>query len=69
MARFKLVDGVKVPFSPAEEAARDAEEAAYAAADHTPRPPEKTRVELIEAALIAKGVIAPADLEAEKSRG
>ena len=31
MPRFKLVDGVSVQFTAAEETARDAEEAAYAA--------------------------------------
>ena len=31
MARFKLVDGVKVQFTAEEEAARDAEEATWAA--------------------------------------
>ena len=31
MPRFKLVDGVSIQFTAAEEAARDAEEAAYAA--------------------------------------
>jgi len=31
MARFKLVDGVSVQFTAEEEAARDAEEAAFAA--------------------------------------
>ena len=32
MARMKLLDGVEVPFTAEEEAARDAEEAAWAAA-------------------------------------
>ena len=31
MARHKMVDGVRVDFTPEEEAARDAEEAAWAA--------------------------------------
>ena len=31
MARHKLVDGVRIQFTPEEEAARDAEEAAWAA--------------------------------------
>ena len=31
MPRYKLVDGVSIQFTAAEEAARDAEEAAYAA--------------------------------------
>ena len=31
MARHKMVDGVRVEFTPEEEAARDAEEAAWAA--------------------------------------
>lgn len=30
MARFKLVNGIQVPFTPDEEAARDAEELAWA---------------------------------------
>ena len=31
MARHKMVDGVRIEFTPEEEAARDAEEAAWAA--------------------------------------
>ena len=31
MARFKIQNGVQIPFTPEEEAARDAEEAAWAA--------------------------------------
>jgi hypothetical protein len=31
MARHHMVDGVKIPFTPEEEAVRDAEEAAWAA--------------------------------------
>ena len=31
MARFKMVDGVRIQFSPEEETARDAEEAAWEA--------------------------------------
>ena len=57
MARQKMIDGVIIIFTPEEEAARDAEEAAWAAAQANPAPaPAPTKEQLMAelAALTAK---------------
>lgn len=68
MARVKMIDGRIVPMSAAEEAQRNAEDAAYAAQDHTPKPAPRARVELIEAALIEKGALTKADIDGQASK-
>lgn len=66
MARVKLVNGAAIAFTPAEDAARDAEEAAYAAAPIVA--PAKSEAEILRAALVRKGIVTAAELDAEKTR-
>lgn len=46
MARFKNVDGKRIPFAPEEELARDAEEAAEASKVYVPQSVSKLQAEL-----------------------
>ena len=66
MARQKLVKGELVDLTPAEEAARDAEEAAVAV--EVP-PPDAMTVEQLATALVNKGVISQAEIDAEGNQG
>ena len=70
MARTKLVDGIRVPFTAEEEAERDAEELAWAN-----RPAEKRRMDVDDLWAVMKtrtgatDADLPADVEAPKARG
>ena len=63
MARHKLVNGLAVPFTPAEEAARDAEELAWANR-HIPTPDEANQ-DAINAVLIQPGSVVRAIAEVQ----
>lgn len=67
MARTKLLNGQRVGLTPAEEARRDAEELAFA--NKVPVPPDPLRVYSrrdIAQALVDKGVLSVADLDAAR---
>lgn len=66
MARAKMVNGLVVPLSPAEELARDAEEAAFAGEPKNP-PPARDVLRLVDA-LEVEGVINAARAAALRGR-
>lgn len=65
MARTRLVNGKRVPLTDEENIARDVQEAAQAARVRTKKP---THIEILHDALMTKGTLVQADIDAAKSK-